>query len=346
MKSRSKSRRRAGTPQPQVTVIIPTHNHRRALLMEALQTVMDQTYQDWHVIVVDNNSCDGTSEAVEALDHDRIELVCHPTNLGPGGGRNTGINRAQTPFIAFLDSDDLWRPHFLKRVMELATDHPEICFFSARAELFKIENGHIPLWEKTPTESLKNLNVNTLKILGITTDTDPCQSVAERLLRLGNYFATSTVVARTDAVRALGGFDPALQRSEDTDMWLRLALRYPSVHLSETLAKIRLHPGQTQAPESRLEKLQRRIYICSKALSLMEDGQSKATRLLRRRLRVSWRECARILSEQQQWEKAAYARGRQWRLRPLDFTPLFQWAGCRLHAQSQKKPKKGFPENP
>lgn len=304
------------TDQPQVTIVIPTHDHRCQMVLEAVQSVIAQRYVHWKAVVIDNASPDDTADAIEALKDPRIELVRHATNLGPSGGRNTGIARAQTPWIAFLDSDDIWEPDFLELVMEQALQHPEASLISTRSELFR-EDG----------------KGGTLQV-GFTPEIDARDTVIEHLLRHGNFFATSTVVVRTDAVRALGGFDPTLTRSEDTDLWIRLALHYPALHLSKVLVRIRLHGGTTQASEDPLEKLHRRIYICSKALASLGEETVAIKPLLRRRLRVSWRERAEVLSERGRWGEAATARRRQWSLRRLDPKPLFQWTWCHLRSFS------------
>jgi len=282
------------------------------MVIEALESIIGQRYEQWKAIVVDNASPDDTADAIEALKHPKIELVRHATNLGPSGGRNTAIARTQTPWTAFLDSDDIWAPDFLETVMEQALQHPEVSLFAARAELFRDdpEGGSIHV--------------------GHTPETDPGLSVAERILNKGNFFATSTVVVRTDALRVLGGFDPTLARSEDTDLWLRLALHYPCVHLQKVLARVRIHSGSTQAIEDPLEKLHRRIYICAKAMDSLGEESVALQPLVRRRLRVSWRARAEILTQQKRWIEAAAARRREWSLRRTDPKPLAQWTWCRL----------------
>ncbi len=284
------------------------------MVLEALDSVLWQHYTLWRVIVIDNASTDDTADAIAALSNPKIELVRHASNLGPSGGRNTGIARAQTPWIAFLDSDDIWEPDFLEIAMEEARLHPEVSLISARSSMFHDGTDGKPL------------------PMGTTPESNGSETMAERLLKTGNYFATSTVVVRTDAVRALGGFDSTLPRSEDTDLWLRLSLHYPSVHLPDLLARIRLHDGATQIAEDYLEKLHRRIYICSKALATVGEDEVGIRTLIRRRLRVSWRERARALTERGRWHEAAQARQRQWHLRRADPKPLLQWTYCRFRS--------------
>jgi len=92
-----------------VTVVVPTRD-RRALLERSLGTVLDQTGVDLAVLVVDDGSNDDTAEWAARVDDSRVSAVSHATPLGVAAARNTGIERAATPWIAFLDDDDLWAP--------------------------------------------------------------------------------------------------------------------------------------------------------------------------------------------------------------------------------------------
>jgi len=114
-----------------VTVVIPTYNSA-ATIKRALDSVIAQTALPSRVIVVDNASSDATREVVEkvAVDsHYDVELVRQPRNGGPGAARNAGWNLVETPFVAFLDSDDSWHPTKLERQLDVARQHADDCFF-------------------------------------------------------------------------------------------------------------------------------------------------------------------------------------------------------------------------
>ena len=101
-----------------VSVIIPTYN-RAACLKLALASVLNQTYQNFEIIVVDDASTDGTADVVRGFADARITYVRHDVNRGKVGAgaaaRNSGIARAQGTYIAFLDDDDEWLPEKLAR---------------------------------------------------------------------------------------------------------------------------------------------------------------------------------------------------------------------------------------
>lgn len=101
---------------PTVTVIMPTFN-RAHLVGHAIQSVLDQTYHDFELIVVDDGSTDNTEEVVQGFGDPRIRFIRHAGNRGAGAARNTGIRAALGKYIAFQDSDSEWLPHKLERQM-------------------------------------------------------------------------------------------------------------------------------------------------------------------------------------------------------------------------------------
>lgn len=104
---------------PTVSVIIPTYN-RAHLISRAIQSVLNQTYQDFEIIVVDDASKDNTEEVMKSFDDERVIYLRHKNNRGAQAARNTGIKAAKGEWIAFLDSDDEWLPQRLEVGFSLA----------------------------------------------------------------------------------------------------------------------------------------------------------------------------------------------------------------------------------
>lgn len=98
---------------PRVSVIIPTYN-RREYVQEAIDSALAQTFTDYEIIVIDDGSTDGTSEALQARYGNRIHYEWQE-NQGESVARNRGIELARGEYIAFLDSDDLWHPEKLAK---------------------------------------------------------------------------------------------------------------------------------------------------------------------------------------------------------------------------------------
>lgn len=110
--------------EPQVSVIIPTYN-RENLLQKAIESVTNQTFQDFEILIIDDASTDNTEAVVKNLKNDKIKYFKLQKNSGQCVARNYGIKRAQGKYIAFLDSDDEWLPEKLKKQYECFTKGPE-----------------------------------------------------------------------------------------------------------------------------------------------------------------------------------------------------------------------------
>ncbi|MFD0589012.1 glycosyltransferase family 2 protein [Paenibacillus sp. GCM10027627] len=116
--------------QPLISIIMPAYN-RGGVISEAIRSVIEQTYDNWELIVIDDRSTDRTKEIVEAfsVSDSRIRYVLNDRAKGPGGARNCGMLAAKGEKLAFLDSDDIWFPFHLRDSLHtLATSGAEISF--------------------------------------------------------------------------------------------------------------------------------------------------------------------------------------------------------------------------
>lgn len=181
-----------------VTVVVPTYN-QADFLGEALRSVIAQDFAGWRAIVVNNHSTDGTREVVASIDDPRIELVDFANHGIIAASRNVGIERADSEFVAFLDSDDWWSPTKLSRcVTALGTEFDVVC--------------HAEEWRSASGSRVVRYGPAN-------------RSGYRELLLGGNCLSTSAVVGRTETFRRLGGFsvDPRFVTAEDYDLWLRVA---------------------------------------------------------------------------------------------------------------------------
>lgn len=187
---------------PAVSVIIPVHNGA-GTIAAALESVFRQTRRDFEVIVVDDGSDD--REALEqAMRRWRrqVHLLRQP-NGGAGAARNLGIGMARATLLAFLDADDTWLPEFLDRQLELLEARPELDMVWSDGWIA----GDTPLAGRTFLQS--------------TRATAPPRF--ESLARQTCTVLTSSVVIRKRVVELVGGFDPAIRRGQDFELWLRVA---------------------------------------------------------------------------------------------------------------------------
>lgn len=188
-----------------VSVVIPTFN-RAAKVARAVASVLDQTFQDYEIIVVEDGSKDGTRDVLEQFGN-RIRVIFHRKNRGVSAARNTGIQASCSPLIAFLDSDDHWLPEKLKTQVEFFRVHPGAV--ACQTEEIWIRMGR---------------RVNPMK-----KHAKPSGKIFEPSLKLC-LVSPSAVMLRRQVLDEVGLFDESLPACEDYDLWLRISCRYP-IHL-------------------------------------------------------------------------------------------------------------------
>jgi len=181
-----------------VSVIIPAYNQGH-YLAEAIQSVLDQTHQDFEIIVVDDGSTDDTRQIAERFSDPRVHYV-YQQNRGLSGARNTGIRHARGAYLTYLDSDDQFLPEKLNLLVTELEAKPEIGLVAGQA---------IPI-DETGQRIGKMFN-------------KPLPEDCADLL-LGNPLHVGSVMVRREWQETAGFFDETLRSYEDWDMWLRLAL--------------------------------------------------------------------------------------------------------------------------
>lgn len=205
--------------RPFFSVVIPTFN-RVELLAHSLQSVLDQTFLDVETVVVDNGSSDGTSAFLDDWAH-RVRSVRIDENRGIAPARNLGVNESHGQWVAFLDDDDLWLPNHLERHARLARSD-SIDWISSDYAFFDDRGREFPRYGH-PAEG----------------------EVLEAMID-GNFLVPSAVSVRTETLRHFPfNEDPAMARSEDWHLWVRLATRYPLAHIDEITALMRMHAGRS-----------------------------------------------------------------------------------------------------
>ncbi len=200
---------------PTVSVIIPTYN-RAAALQGAIQSVLNQTFEDFELIVVDDASTDNTHEVVKQIEDSRIRYICRDTNRGEAAARNTGIIQARGAFIAHHDSDDTWLPEKLEKQLER---------FKGQGD--DVGAVYCRFEKVTPEE--KSLFPGDW----------PGQKEGHLFAQLleSNFIGTPTVMTRFACVETVGMFNESLRNVVDWEMWIRLAKRYRILFLDETLVQ-------------------------------------------------------------------------------------------------------------
>jgi glycosyltransferase involved in cell wall biosynthesis len=194
---------------PAVSVIIPTFN-RWPMVGEAVESVLAQDFTDLELVVVDDGSTDGTASELARLGS-RLRILSTPRK-GVSAARNAGVNGSAGRYIAFLDSDDLWRPGKLSRQIGFMDKHADVQI--CQTEEIWIRNG---------------IRVNPKAI-----HRKPSGDVFFRSLDLC-LVSPSAVMMRRELFQRLGGFDETLPVCEDYDLWLRVAVELPIPLIPEAL---------------------------------------------------------------------------------------------------------------
>ncbi len=228
---------------PLVSVVITAHNLDWCI-KETIHSVLQQTYQNIEVIVVDDGSTDETRDRVAQFG-DRVVSI-RQRNQGWAGARNTGLRRANGNLVALLDGDDLWEPEKLATQVAAALSHPASGLIVVDGIEFHHEDGKIlnesllfpqtrGLLEFVPAQELPEGSVFTTRLCS--------QPVPP------NFVCTpSQVMIPAAALKSVGLFDSKCQGACDYDFWVRLAARYPVTLIKKRLIRWRHHPSSSSGP--------------------------------------------------------------------------------------------------
>ena len=213
-----------------VSVIIPVYN-KGHLLLEAIDSVMAQTYRNFEVVVVDDGSQEDIGGMLKKYPPDRVRYIPIPHSGHPSVGRNRGIGLAKGDLIAFLDTDDRWTPDKLGEQVKIMRENPGIGLVSADA--------HIIVYEKVVPET---------SFLSLYSNADVGKALSGDLwkkLLFDNFIVTSTVMVRRSLLEKSGLFSTSEKQkiSQDYDLWLRIAAISGIYYVPKNLAYYRITGG-------------------------------------------------------------------------------------------------------
>jgi Glycosyl transferase family 2 len=216
-----------------VTVLMAVHNGE-PYVREAVRSVLDQTFTDFELVVVDDASADATAAIVERHGDPRIRLLRNERNLGQVPSLNRGLNEARGAYVARLDADDVCMPTRLTRQVEVLDAEPQVCLVGSWMQAIDAGDRRLGTLEKTLSDYVDFL-YHTL------------------IMRV--YVSHPAAMYRREPVLTLGGYDESTAPSEDKDLWRKLALqRHEARIVPEPLLLYRLHDrqlSQTQAAYQR-----------------------------------------------------------------------------------------------
>ena len=198
----------------------------------SVQSVLDQTFKDFELIIIDDGSTDNTKSVCENFRDPRIQYH-YQTNSGlPAIARNIGIKRSRGKYIAFLDGDDIWYPEKLSRCFDIFKNYPEVDLV-CHDEVMKDSFGN----------TVKKLSYGPF-----------APNMFRRLLFRGNYLSTSAAAVRREVIPENGHLfreNPDFFSVEDYDLWIRLSKKHTFYFIPEVLGVYQLHERNIS---SRFEK--------------------------------------------------------------------------------------------
>jgi glycosyltransferase involved in cell wall biosynthesis len=257
-----------------VSVIMPAYNVER-YITEAIKSVLNQTYQNYEIIVVDDGSIDNTRQVLDeflsskgfqieetngrntqyAIRNTRIRYF-YQQNQGPAVARNRGVREANGEYIAFLDADDLWLPQKLEKQMNK---------FKKDSEYGLIHTNRIRI------DLNGNPQLTKQRVI-------PEGQIFEELLK-GNFICCSSVLVKKSCFDVVGLLDESkeVNKAEDYDMWLRIAYRYKCGFINLPLVKYRVNPnGHCRSNIKAAYDAQKAVFL--KNLSYYEGDREKIKR--------------------------------------------------------------------
>jgi glycosyltransferase involved in cell wall biosynthesis len=187
---------------PLISVIIPVYNGEKTI-RETIASILNQTFQDLELIVINDGSQDATLEIVEQISDTRLKVFSY-SNAGQATSRNRGISHACGEYISFIDADDLWTPDKLEAQLKALQANPQAAVAYSWTDY--IDESSQPLQRGSYMSVNGNVYANLLLIDFIGSGSNP--------------------LIRQQALTEVGGFNELMTPSEDRDLWLRLAARY------------------------------------------------------------------------------------------------------------------------
>jgi cellulose synthase/poly-beta-1,6-N-acetylglucosamine synthase-like glycosyltransferase len=210
---------------PIVSVTICCYNSEQ-YIAETLQSVLNQTFDHFEIVVVNDGSTDRTEEIVKSFSDPRIKYHFQ-ANAGVGATRNRAVDLSRGKYVAFLDHDDLWEPTKLEKQIPLFETQPEVAL--VYSDCYFID----PNGERFATY---------FAYQGV----EPCRGDALlALIKHGCFMQLPSVIVSKEALVEVGKFDPRYNIVEDYDTWMKIADRHAVDYVGEPLCSYRVHSANT-----------------------------------------------------------------------------------------------------
>jgi len=246
-----------------VSAIISTYKRPPEIVRRAAMSVLNQTYTDMELIIVDDSpsSYELRSDIKIMADSlgEKVRYIQHEINQGACAARNTGLKNSKGEFVAFLDDDDEWLPEKIEKQLQLMNQNDDVALVYCGRYTYVVSK------DETIEQKLKYYK----------------GKVFDKLI-LNNFIgSTSFPLIRKSVLEELGGFDVKMKAAQDIELWLRIAKKYDVDYVSDPLVRYYVHEGEqiTKNHKNKYEALERLNEINSDYLKTHTKANS--IRLLR-----------------------------------------------------------------
>jgi len=245
---------------PRVSVILPTYN-RAHLLKRSIGSVLNQTYTDYELIIVDDNSIDDTPEVINSLGDGRIIYIKNENNLGPAEARNIGMSIAKGEYLAFQDSDDEWKPEKLNILVD-EMNKGDVDLGMVFSAIYRVlETGRIIRFPHRAKEIKSG-------------------DLFYELLK-NNIAGTPSVMIKRKCFLDIGGFDTSFRCFEDYEYFIRIGKKYKIKYINSPLMTAYDTPGSVNNASLIIQiEMQKRL-IAKYYSDYVKDGYLLAERYFR-----------------------------------------------------------------
>ncbi|MDR3285838.1 MAG: glycosyltransferase, partial [Prevotellaceae bacterium] len=200
------------------SVIVPLYN-KAAYVEKAVQSIINQTFKEFELIIIDDGSTDNSLQVVKKLRTANHEFrIIEQQNSGVSTARNNGVKLAKYDYIAFLDADDWWAPTFLEEMKDLINEFPEEALYATF--YYKVKNHKNTVAKIGVPDGFKKGYFDYINAYTVSPWMPVC---------------IGAVVLSKEVFNEMHGFKPQLKLGEDFDLWIRIALKYKVVLLNKPL---------------------------------------------------------------------------------------------------------------
>lgn len=229
---------------PTISVVIPSYNHEK-YISEAIQSVLDQTYQDFEIVITDDGSSDNSVQIIKQFADPRIKLFVFSENKGACLAINNSIENSTGEFIAVLNSDDIFLPNKLEIQLNFLNNHSEIGAVFSYAKIIDEDSNNFQ-----GDHFYKNIFIQ------------PNRSRFEWLNYFfynGNCLCHPSILIRRECYRNVGLYDPRFAQLPDFEFWIRLCQKYEIYIIEEELICFRVRDNEVNASGIRKDSITRSI---------------------------------------------------------------------------------------